>query len=66
MLVRVFSLNKFKSNCIKQGAISAAQYPSPWAITSDGRKVRGSTIVGTNYVASDDWIAYVDEKYVRR
>ena len=69
MKVKVFSINKFKSNLIRSGFIDTAKHPPRWAIDASNCEVRNNGIIGVSgkrYAAYDQWHSMVDEKYVRR
>lgn len=67
MLVRVFSINKFKSACIKDGKKERAKNPPGWTSACIGREVNNNRdVVGTYFGSEFEWTSYVDEKYVRR
>lgn len=63
MKVKIFSLNKYKSNMIVQ---NMPDYIPPWAVDSNGREIRNGHIVDTGFITVTEWESYVDEKYVRR
>lgn len=65
MMVKIFSLNKYKSDMLKQNNIQHVKMPPSWALRSNGFQVNGSSI-SNGYASCNDWNAYVDEKYVRR
>ena len=67
MLVKVFSLNKFKSYRSKHGRDDLyAKQPPSWTLESNGHKVEGGAILGTDCLSVPEWETYVDSKYVRR
>lgn len=67
MLVKVFSLNKFKSERLKRGFDGEeVKNPPAWALESDGHEVFGDEIRDTDCLSCSEWESYVDSKYVRR
>lgn len=70
MKVKVFSLNRYKSYYIKQGNLHLVKHPPNWAIvSSDCEVIHGDCMIGKDgiwYQTEQEWISYVDEKYVRR
>ena len=67
MLVKVFSLNKFKSERIKMNCVNGyAINPPAWALESDGHEVVSDVIRDTDCLSCPEWESYVDSKYVRR
>ena len=66
MLVRVFSINKFKSDCIKSDEVDLAIDPPNWTNECIHRQVTNNKdVVGTDYGSEFAWTSYIDEKYVR-
>ena len=66
MNISVFSMNKYKSDCIKRQRFSLVYNPPSWTFRCEGREVRGSNVLGTAFSSETAWTTRVDEKYVRR
>lgn len=67
MLVKIFSLNKFKSDRLKDNRDKlSVKQPPEWALDSDGYEVDNDYISHTDCLSCPEWESYVDEKYVRR